>query len=208
VKHEGALTEAPILNAAFAAQVSANDSSVVDLFIYQHTRKSIDMAISREKKSAILTKLDAGLKDASTVAFVRFDKLTVKEADELRKKLREQGVSYYVAKKTLVKRALNAHGYEGEMPEMEGELALAWSKDQIAPAKGLYEFAKTHKEQVMFLGGIFDGKYVSKQAITEIASIPSREGLYGQVVGILNASIANVVRAIDAKAKQMEGAAA
>jgi large subunit ribosomal protein L10 len=166
------------------------------------------MAISKEKKSAIIAKLDAGLKDAATVAFVRFDKLSVKEADELRKKLREAGVSYYVAKKTLVKRVLEARGYKGDMPTMDGELALAWSSDQIAPAKGIYEFAKTHKEQVMFLGGIFDGKYVSKAEITEIAAIPGREALYGQIVGMLNATIANVVRALDAKAKQMEGAVA
>jgi large subunit ribosomal protein L10 len=165
------------------------------------------MAISKEKKRNILAKLDAGLKDASTVAFVRFDKLSVKEADELRKKLREQGVSYYVAKKTLVKRALEAHGYTGDMPTMEGELALAWSTDQVAPAKGIFEFAKTHKEQVMFLGGIFDGRYVSKEEITAIAAIPGRDMLYGKIVGILNASIANVVRVLDAKAKQMESAA-
>lgn len=166
------------------------------------------MAISKEKKKDILAKLDAGLKDASTVAFVRFDRLSVKEADELRKKLREQGVSYYVAKKTLVKRALEKRGYTGEMPAMEGELALAWSADQVAPAKGIFEFAKTHKEQIMFLGGVFDGKYVSKAEITEIAAIPGRDALYGKVVGILNASIANVVRALDAKAKQMQGSAA
>lgn len=166
------------------------------------------MAISKEKKKEILAKLDAGLKDAATVAFVRFDKLSVKEADELRKKLREQGVSYYVAKKTLVRRALAARGYAGEMPAMEGELALAWSTDQVAPAKGIFEFAKTHKEQIMFLGGIFEGKYLGKAEITEIASIPGRDALYGKVVGILNASIANVVRAIDAKAKKMETATA
>ncbi len=166
------------------------------------------MAITKQKKVEILSTLEGGLKDAATVAFVKFDKLSVMEVNELRKKLREAGVSYYVAKKTLVKRALADRKYEGEIPSFEGELAIAWSKDQIAPAKGVFDFAKAHKEQIMLVGGVFDGKYVSREEITEIAAIPSREALYGKFAGMLNASISNVVRAFDQKAKQMEGVAA
>jgi large subunit ribosomal protein L10 len=159
------------------------------------------MAIKKQKKVEILEKLNDGLKGAETVAFVKFDKLTVKDATALRRDLRNAGVSYYVAKKTLVKRALSAQGVTGDMPELVGELALAWSKDPIAPAKGIFEFAKTHKDQMSLLGGVYQGKYLSKDEIMGMATIPSREGLYTQFVGMLNETIARVVRVIDQKAK-------
>jgi large subunit ribosomal protein L10 len=162
------------------------------------------VAISKSKKVEILAHLDEGLKTAESVAFVNFHGLSVTEVTALRKALRAEGVSYYVAKKTLVKRALDAKGVAGEQPELVGELALAWSMDPIAAAKGVHEFAKTHKEHMSLVGGVYQGAYMSKEAITSLASIPSREVMLGQFVGMLNNSIANVVRAFDAKAKQME----
>jgi len=160
------------------------------------------MAITKAKKVEILAKLDEGLKSAETVAFVNFHKLSVGEVSALRKSLREAGVSYYVAKKTLVKRALDARGVEGTQPELAGELALAWSKDPVASAKGVHEFAKIHKGKISLMGGVYQGKYFSKEEITTLASIPSMQGLRGQFVGMLNQSIASVVRVFDAKAKK------
>lgn len=162
------------------------------------------MAITKAKKGEIMTKLTEGLKSAETAVFVKFDRLTVKEADELRKDLRANGVSYFVAKKTLVKRALKDRGVTGDMPALEGELAVAWSKDAIAPAKGVFEFAKKHKEQMWLVGGIYQGAYQSKEEITRLASIPSREALYGQFVGMLNATYANVVRVLEQRRLALE----
>lgn len=160
------------------------------------------MAISKQKKSEILEKLDKSLKKAETIVFVNFHGLSVGATTAFRKKLREVGVSYYVAKKTLVKRALEAMGIKGTPPTLEGELGLAWSGDPIASAKGVYEFAKLHKEQIALLGGVFQGLYMSKEEITSLAAIPPREALLGQFAGMLNESIARVVRVIDMKAKQ------
>ncbi len=162
------------------------------------------MAISKAKKTEIVAKIEEGLKSAETVTFVNFHGLTVKETTALRKELRDQGVAYYVAKKTLVKRALTARKIEGTQPELTGELALAWSDDAVASPKGVFEFQKTHKERVKLLGGIYQGKYMSQAEITTLASIPSMQGLRGQFVGLLSNSIAGVVRVIDAKAKGME----
>lgn len=166
------------------------------------------MAISKAKKGEIIEKLNAGLKEAETVTFVNFHGLDVKEVTDLRKQLREAGVSYYVAKKTLVKRALDARGVTGTQPEFPGELALAWSGDAVASAKGVNEFAKTHKDKITLVGGVYQGAYLSKEEIVSLASIPPMLGLRSQFVGMLNNSIANVVRSFDAKAKKMEGAAA
>lgn len=162
------------------------------------------MAINKQKKTQILSTLDAGMKDAVTVVFVNFHKLPVKEITQLRKQLRESGVTYYVAKKTLVKRALDAKKVTGTQPILAGELALAWSTDPIAPAKGVFEFAKTHKDQVALMGGVYQGAYMSKDEITQLAAIPGRTALLGQFVGMLNESIARVVRVIDMHAAQSE----
>lgn len=162
------------------------------------------MAITKAKKVEIIAKLEAGLKSAETVTFVNFHGMTVHEVTELRKNLREAGVKYYVAKKTLVKRALASQGVTGTQPELPGELALAWSDDAVASPKGVFEFQKTHKEKIALVGGVYQGAYMSKEEITMLASIPSMQGLRGQFVGLLNNSIGAVVRVIDAKAKQME----
>ncbi|HCM67670.1 MAG: 50S ribosomal protein L10 [Parcubacteria group bacterium GW2011_GWA2_47_7] len=178
--------------------------ALVDFFIHSFRRF---MAISKQKKVDILSTLDAGIKDAETVVFVNFHKLPGKDMTQLRKELRESGVTYFVAKKTLVRRVLDAKKVTGTQPAFDGELALAWSKDPIAPAKGVFEFAKTHKEQVSLMGGVYQGAYMSKEEITELASIPGREVLLGQFVGMLNESITRVVRAMSERAKQMEGGA-
>ena len=158
------------------------------------------MAISKDKKVEIIEKISAGLKEAETVTFVNFHGLTVKEVTELRSNLRKEGVKYYVAKKTLVKRALDAQKVTGTQPLLTGELALAWSSDAVASAKGVFEFQKTHKEKVTLLGGVYQGGYMSQAEITTLAAIPGMDGLRGQFLSLLQNSIASVVRVIDAKA--------
>ncbi len=160
------------------------------------------MAITKQKKTEIITRIEAGLKEAETVTFVNFHGLTVLEVTVLRKSLRDAGVKYYVAKKTLVKRALDAQKVTGTQPPLVGELALAWSDDAVASAKGVFEFQKTHKDKVALMGGVYQGAYMSKDEITTLASIPSMLGLRTQFVGMLNGSIASFVRVIDAKAKK------
>ena len=134
---------------------------------------------------------------------MNFHGLTVKETTELRKKLRESGVKYYVAKKTLVKRALDEAKVTGDQPSLQGELALAWSSDAVASPKGVFEFQKTHKEKVTLLGGVYQGRYMSQSEITTLAAIPGMDGLRGQFLSLLQNSIAGVVRVIDAKATKM-----
>ena len=162
-----------------------------------------NVAISKAKKVEIVDTITKGLKEAETVTFVNFHGLTVKEVTELRKALRGQGVKYYVAKKTLVKRALDAEKVTGTLPDLTGELALAWSSDPIASAKGVFEFQKTHKEKVKLLGGVYQGAYMNQSEITTLAMIPGMDGLRGQFLSLLQNSIAGVVRVIDAKATAM-----
>jgi large subunit ribosomal protein L10 len=163
------------------------------------------MAITKAKKQEISAKLADGLASAQSVVFVNFKGLSVALASELRRSLRQAGVTYYVAKKTLVKRALEAKGYEGTLPELPGELALAWSDDLIAPASGVYEYQKKTPEILSIVGGVFEGKYMDKTAMMEIATIPPLPVLHGKFVNIINSPIQRFVIALGAIRDQKNG---
>ena len=160
------------------------------------------MAITKEKKKEILGNLKSALKDAASVVFVNFHGLTVIDTSNLRNKLREAGVSYFVAKKTIVKRALSEEKIEGDMPELEGELAIAYGKDLIAPARGIYEFQKKHKGSIAIIGGIFEKAYKNKEEMVEIASIPEPQVLRGMFVNVINSPIQGLAAALDAIAQK------
>ena len=155
------------------------------------------MAISKEKKREIFDNLKGILERSQSVVFVNFHGLGVGETTQLRRKLRESNSGYLVAKKTLIKKVLEEVKPEGEIPELEGELSLAYSEDLTAPARGVYEFQKEKKDNISILGGIFEGKFMDKEAMTEIASIPSIPVLYGQFVNVINSPIQGLVIAFD-----------
>jgi large subunit ribosomal protein L10 len=159
------------------------------------------MAITKAQKSEILAKVSAALKDAVSVAFVRFNKLSVADTTTMRKTLKGEGVSYFVAKKTLLKRALTEAGYEGTIPELPGEVAIAWSTDDAtAPARGIYEHAKKH-EGLALLGGVFEKKLMNQSEMTAIATIPSVQVLRGMFVNVINSPIQRFAIAMSEVAK-------
>ena len=163
------------------------------------------MALSRQKKEKIAGELDGLLKKAASVVFVQFHGLSVADTGALRKKLREQGVYYRVAKKTLIRRSLKKAGYEGETPALTGEVALAYGEDHLAPARLIQSFVKQYKDALSILGGIFEGSYKDKGAMTEIALIPSQQALYGQFVKVINSPIQGLVVALS-KIAETKGA--
>lgn len=142
------------------------------------------MAITKAKKQDILAKLETIKKDSDSIVFVKFKGVTVKDTTLMRRKMREAGVGYFVAKKTLMKRVFQ--GYEGEMPELEGEIAVAYSTDPIAPAQNVKEFATKFKDSIAIVGGIFQGVFKNKEEMTEIASIPPLQTLRGMFAQLLN----------------------
>ncbi len=162
------------------------------------------MAIKKDKKVEILNKVkDIFSKDGSTV-FVNFHGLSVGDTTELRSNLRGQNVGFTVAKKTLIKRALNDLKVEGDRPELSGEVAVAYGEDIIAPAREVYEFQKTHKNKVAILGGIFEGEYKDKEEMTTIASIPGMQILRGMFVNVINSPIQGLAVALNEIAKSKE----
>lgn len=155
------------------------------------------MPITRQKKEEIVAKAKDALAKAESVVFVNFHGLSVAETTQLRGGLREHGVGYMVGKKTLVKRALDDAKVEGELPALDGELALAYGEDLLVPAREVYAFQKDHEGKVSIIGGIFEGKYMDKEQMMNIATIPPREVLYAQFLNIINSPLQGLAIALD-----------
>ncbi|MBU6214886.1 50S ribosomal protein L10 [Patescibacteria group bacterium] len=157
------------------------------------------MAITKNKKRDIVTKLTNALAEASSVAFVGFSKLSVKDASALRSDLSLKGVKYYVAKKTLIRRALTDRGYAGDMPDLPGEVAVAWTvgEDTTAPARSVYDFGKKLKGALALLGGVFEGAFQDAKSATAVATIPPVPVLRGMFVNVINSPIQGFVIALD-----------
>lgn len=151
------------------------------------------MAITRAQKGEVVEKLKKAFKDAKSLIFVNFRGLSVSDSTEMRRALKGEGVSYMVAKKTLANQALDATKFDGTKPELLGELALAWSEDPIAPARGVYTFEKKFPENLKILGGVFEGKFKTALEMTEIAKIPTLDVLRGKFVNIINSPIQRLV---------------
>lgn len=152
------------------------------------------MAITKAKKAEILTELTAAIKQATSAVLVSFTKLTVKEADELRAALKKEGMRYKVVKKTLLSKSLKDAGISGDEPALVGEVALVYlpkdaGEDSTAPARGIQEFVKKFKDKLVFLGGVMDGAFASREAIVAIATIPPVSVLRGMFVNVINSPI-------------------
>jgi len=162
------------------------------------------MAIKKDKKVEILEKVKGIFNGKGSTVFVNFHGLSVGDTTELRRNLRGQDIGFTVAKKTLIRRALDDVKVEGEIPSLDGEIAVAYGEDAVAPAREVYEFQKTHKDQIAILGGIFEGEYKDKEEMTEIASIPSIQVLRGMFVNVINSPIQGLAVALGEIAKSKE----
>jgi large subunit ribosomal protein L10 len=163
------------------------------------------MAISKNKKREIVAKLSDAFKEASAITFVGFTKFTVAESSKMRRELAKAGVRYFVAKKTLIKRALEERGYAGEVPALPGEVAVAWTTDDVmAPARGVYEYGKKLKGALALLGGVFESAFVDAERMTALATIPPMIVLRGMFVNVLNSPIQGLVSALDQISKKKQ----
>ncbi len=162
------------------------------------------MPITKEQKKETLDKIKGAVKDSSSVVFVNFHGLGVAESSEMRRALRGNNVSYFVTKKTLIKKALEGEKIESTLPPLDGEVAIAYSADAIAPAREVYTFQKKFEGKLSILGGIFEGAYKDKESMLSIASIPSLQVLLGQFVNLINSPIQGFVLALNAIAEKKQ----
>jgi large subunit ribosomal protein L10 len=159
------------------------------------------MALKKQKKTELIKGFADAFKTAQSIVFVGFDKLTVANSNKMRRDLQKENVLYKVAKKTLLKRALDAHKIEGDMPALDGEIAIAYGDDLLAPARSVYAFAKDHKDNLVIKGGVFEGKYMDAAKMMQIATIPPREVLLSQIAYLLKSPIQRLAIAVSEVAK-------
>jgi large subunit ribosomal protein L10 len=162
------------------------------------------MPITKDQKKETLDKIKGAVKGSSSVVFVNFHGLGVAESSEMRRALRANDVGYFVAKKTLIKKALESEKIESELPALDGEVAIAYSKDAIASAREVYTFQKKFDGKLAILGGIFEGSFKDKDSMMSIATIPSLQVLYGQFVNLINSPIQGLVIALNAVAEKKQ----
>ncbi|MBI2120156.1 MAG: 50S ribosomal protein L10 [Parcubacteria group bacterium] len=162
------------------------------------------MAVTKIKKAEIYKEITGIAKGEGSRVFVNFHGLSVADSTALRRSLRGEGIGYFVAKKTIAKKAFGESGVSGEMPEMPGEFAVAYGEDLIAPAREVYKFQKLFKDKISITGGVFEGRFVEKDEMIVIASIPSRQVLYAQFVNLINSPIQRLAVAFDQIAQAKE----
>ena len=160
-----------------------------------------------ELKQPIVDEISGVIKDAQSVVVVDYRGLTVSEDTQLRKQLREAGVSYKVYKNTLVSRAVEGTEFESLRDVLEGPSAFAVSTDDAtAPARILAKFAKT-APALEIKAGVVEGTYYDAEGMKTIASVPSRDELLSKLLGSLQSPITNMARVLNQIAEQ-GGAAA
>ena len=160
------------------------------------------MAVSKEKKGEILTKLKKIVKDSAGIVFINFHSLPVSESTKIRKVLRERDIGYTIAKKTLTRKALLENNIAGNMPEMPGELGIVYGTDPLDSAREIYSFQKSLDKKVQIIGGIFEGKFMNREEMVSIAQIPGLKTLQVQFVNLINSPIQGFVMALSEIAKK------
>jgi len=152
------------------------------------------MAIAKAKKSEILADLENEFKTSGSVAFTAYTGITVKDIQSLRSKLREGDARMIIAKKTLIKLAAKNAGLK-EIPDesLAGPVAAVFSHGDELAGLQLLEKSKKEFKQLEILGGVFDGEILGKEKAQQLAQLPSKDALIGQVVGLFAAPLRGFV---------------
>lgn len=152
-------------------------------------------------KQAVVAQLKEQLESAKGVVLTSYKSLTVAQDTELRRELREAGVSYHVVKNTMLRIAAKEAGIEGIEEHLEGTTAFAFStEDAVAPAKVICGFIKKNKledaEVLTVKVGMVEGKVIGVDEVKALAALPSREELIAKLLGSMNAPISNTVNVL------------
>lgn len=155
-----------------------------------------------ELKKPIVEEISANIKDAQSVVLVDYRGLTVEQDTNLRKQLREAGITYKVYKNTMMNFAFKGTDFESLTSYLEGPSAIAISTtDATAPARVLCKFAK-EASKLEIKGGVVEGAVYDAAGIAEIAKVPSREELLSRLLGSMQSPVANFARVMNQLAEK------
>jgi large subunit ribosomal protein L10 len=165
----------------------------------------LTLSLNLDDKKAVVAEVSAQVTNAQTIVVAEYRGIEVGHLTVLRAKAREQGVYLRVLKNTLARRAVADTAFAGLAEHMVGPLIYSIGTDAVAPARVLADFAKTN-DKLVLRAGAYGGKVLDKASVQALASIPSREVLLAQLLGVMQAPISGFARVLCAvAAKKGEG---
>jgi large subunit ribosomal protein L10 len=180
---------------------------VADKAVTEHHFWRLTVGLNLNDKKAVVAEISAQVATAQTIVVAEYRGIQVGHLTQLRAKARAQGVYLRVLKNTLARRAVEGTAFASLASEMTGPLIYSISEDAVAAAKVMSDFAKTNDKLVVKAGN-YAGKSLDKAGVTALASIPSREVLLAQLLGVMLAPVSGFARALAAlAAKNGESAA-
>src|SRR5262249_47274294 len=154
---------------------------------------------NREQKQKDLEALTEQFKNANAAMLVSFQKMTVAKDQELRRQLREAGVSYSVVKNTLARKAAAGTPLEAMAEQFKGVTAVALSTtDPVGLSKAIAKFTKANPDIFSFKIGLVEGKVVALRDVEAIASLPAREELMSKVLFLITCQAQRLVNVLHA----------
>jgi len=154
--------------------------------------------MNRDQKAAVIDEIAADITASQAIFAVDYRGITVAQVQELRERLRAADASFRVVKNSLTERAADKAGAEQLKELLSGPTALTFARgDAAAAAKAVADFART-TDVLAFKGGLMDGAALSSADVGAISRLPSRDVLYGQLVGIVASPIVGLARTLNA----------
>jgi large subunit ribosomal protein L10 len=161
------------------------------------------LSLNLNDKKAVVAEIAAKVATAQTIVVAEYRGIQVGHLTQLRAKARSQGVYLRVLKNTLARRAVEGTPFSGLASEMTGPLIYSISEDAVAAAKVVSDFAKGN-DKLVIKAGNYAGKSLDKSGVAALASIPTREVLLSQLMGIMQAPVSGFARGLAALAAKKE----
>ena len=165
------------------------------------------MGLNLNDKKAVVAEVAEKVSAAQTIVLAEYRGIQVGDLTQLRAKARAEGVYLRVLKNTLARRAVEGTAFAELASEMTGPLIYAISEDAVAAAKVVNDFGKSN-DKLVIKAGNYAGKQLDKAAVTALASIPSKEVLLAQLLGVMQAPVSAFARGLAALAAKKESEAA
>jgi len=162
------------------------------------------LSLNRSEKEAVITDVTTLAAQAQTLVLAEYRGITVADMTKLRNTARSQGVTLSVLKNTLARRAVAGSAFEVIGDQMTGPLIYGFSVDAVAAAKVVSDFAKTN-DKLVIRGGAFAGKSLDVNGVKQLASIPSKEVLLAQLLGLMQSPVSRTARVLAALAEKRGG---
>ena len=154
------------------------------------------MGLNLEEKKAVVAEVSAKIAEAQAIIVAEYRGLEVGNITTLRATARKEGVYLRVLKNTLVRRAVAGTPFEGLQGQMVGPLIYGISKDPVAAAKVLHDFAKSN-DKLVLKGGAMANYVMDANGVKALATMPSREELLSKLLGTMQAPIVQFVRTLN-----------